>query len=124
MIIGFDYWQVLSHYPEQIRHLIELHAAAGDPVHVVSAIGAGRIGTVEGDVHSITTIPQVHEVVFNDSRESPALKLAKCRELGIEVFYDDREDVCAILNRNGILAMRVARRDGSAHDLDAEIAAP
>lgn len=82
------------------------------------------LGSASITARSITTIPQVHEVVFNDSRESPALKLAKCRELGIEVFYDDREDVCAILNRNGILAMRVARRDGSAHDLDAEIAAP
>jgi hypothetical protein len=53
-------------------------------------------------------------------RESPHLKLAKCQELGIEVFYDDRDDVCRMLNKHGILAMRVPRTDGSTYDLDAE----
>ena len=120
MIVGFDYWQVLSHYPEQIRHLIELHAGAGDTVHVVSAIGTGRIGTVEAEVRAVTGIPDVHEVVFRHPRESPVLKLAKCQELGIEVFYDDRDDVCRLLTKNGILALRVTRDDGSGHDVQAE----
>jgi len=120
MIVGFDYWQVLSHYPDQFRHLIELHAVAGDVVHVVSAIGPGRRGTVEDQVSAISTIPVVHEVVFGHPRESPVLKLAKCQELGIELFYDDREDVCALLNRHRILALRVPRRDSSADDIAAE----
>ena len=113
MIVGFDYWQVLSHYPDQFRHLIELHAAAGDVVHVVSAIGRGRVGTVEAQVHEVSTVPQVHEVVFGHPRESPVLKLAKCQELGIELFYDDREDVCAMLAKHGVLALRVPRREDS-----------
>ena len=120
MIVGFDYWQVLSHYPEQIRHLMELHAAAGDTVHVVSAIGSGRIGTVEAEVRAVTAVPTVHELVFRHPRESPVLKLAKCQELGIEVFYDDRDDVCRLLTGNGILALRVTRHDGSTYDLGAE----
>ena len=120
MIVGFDYWQVLSHYPEQIRHLMELHDAAGDTVHVVSAIGHGRIGTVAADVARVTSIPTVHEVVFESPKESPVLKLAKCQELGITLFYDDREDVCRLLNRNHILAMRVSRRDDRADDVAAE----
>jgi hypothetical protein len=48
------------------------------------------------------------------------LKLAKCRELGIEVFYDDREDVCRLLSRHGILALRVPRRDASEGDVAGE----
>jgi len=120
MIVGFDYWQVLSHFPRQICHLIEVHDAAGDQVHVISAIGQGRVGTVESEVRAITPIPAVHEVVFRHPRESPVLKLAKCQELGIEVFYDDRDDVCRLLNANGVLAMRVTRHDGSRYDLDAE----
>ena len=120
MIVGFDYWQVLSHYPDQVAHLMEVHAAAGDTVHVVSAIGVGRIGTVEAEVRALTVVPDVHEVVFRHPRESPVLKLAKCRELGIEVFYDDREDVCRLLSRHGILALRVPRDDAGRHDLDAE----
>ena len=122
MIVGFDYWHVLSHYPTQIGHLIALHAAAGDEVHVVSAIGHGRIGTVEAEVRAVTDVPTVHEVVFDHTRESPELKLAKCAELGIEVFYDDREDVCRLLAANGILAFRVPRGGASAgqDDLQAE----
>ncbi|SEQ37556.1 HAD family hydrolase [Microlunatus flavus] len=118
MIVGFDYWHVLSHYPHQIGHLITLHAAAGDEVHVVSAIGHGRIGTVEAEVRAVTDVPTVHEVVFDHTSESPALKLAKCRELGIELFYDDREDVCRLLSANGILAFRVPRGAGSADRSD------
>ena len=119
MIVGFDYWHVLSHYPTQIGHLIALHAAAGDEVQVVSAIGHGRIGTVEAEVRAVTDVPTVHEVVFDHTRESPELKLAKCRELGIELFYDDREDVCRTLSENGILAFRVPH-GGTAGDEDAE----
>ena len=28
VIVGFDYWQVLSHYPELVTHLIQVHAGA------------------------------------------------------------------------------------------------
>jgi acid phosphatase class B len=120
MIVGFDYWQVLSHYPEQVRHLIEIHERAGDTVHVVSAIGPSRVGTLADEVGALTPIPSVHEVVFHHPKESPVLKLAKCTELGIELFYDDREDVCRLLNRHGILAVRVPRRGDVGDDLTGE----
>ncbi len=122
MIVGFDYWHVLSHYPRQIGHLIAVHEAAGDEVHVISAIGRGRVGTVEAEVRALSDVPTVHEVVFANPRESPELKLAKCFELGIEVFYDDREDVCRLLAANGILALRVPRggAEGGPDDVGAE----
>jgi hypothetical protein len=114
VIVGFDYWNVLSHYPRQVSHLMAVHQAAGDEVHV-----HGRIGTVEAEVREVTDVPTVHEVVFRHTRESPELKLAKCFELGIEIFYDDREDVCRLLAANGILALRVPR-GGQASDEAAE----
>lgn len=120
MIVGFDYWQVLSHYPAEIVHLMELHDLAGDRVHVVSAVGRNRAGTVEAEVRAVTPVPEVHEVVFAHASQSPQLKLAKCRELGIELFYDDRDDVCRLLSRHGILAMRVPRRDAAENDLAGE----
>jgi len=119
VIVGFDYWHVLSHYPRQIGHLIAIHQAAGDEVHVISAIGRGRVGTFEREVRAVTEVPVVHEVVFTNPRESPELKLAKCFELGIEIFYDDREDVCRLLSENSILALRVPR-GGQAGDIEAE----
>jgi acid phosphatase class B len=120
VIVGFDYWQVLSHWPDQVTHLIEVHRRAGDQVHVISAVGPARAGTVEDEVRRLSSVPDVHEVVFRSPRESPYLKLAKCRELGVEVFYDDREDVCRLLAEHGILALRVPRRDAATSDLAAE----
>lgn len=134
MKIGFDYWQVISHYPEKIGHLMFILGSAmpDDEVHVISAIGKGRIGTIKGEVYKslnnagwgtpnwCVKPENIHEVVFDSPKESPELKLALCKELGLEIFFDDRDDVCRLLNANGILAMRVTRKDNSTYDLDAE----
>lgn len=130
MKIGFDYWQVISHYPDQIAHLMfGLLELGGDEIHVISAIGKGRAGTIRGEVEKAFDNSsymveedsyQVHEVVFDNPKQSPELKLAKCKELGITMFFDDRDDVCRLLNANGIMAMRVTRKDNSTYDLQAE----
>ena len=36
------------------------------------------------------------------------------------MFFDDRDDVCRELNKAGIMAMRVTRKDNSTYDLGAE----
>lgn len=128
MKVGIDYWQVLSHYPEYFCMLIQQTMSRGsNEVHIISAIGKSRIGTIQGEVDDILGMnglsaykPEVHEVVFENASQSPELKLAKCKELGIEVFYDDRDDVCRLLTKNGILALRVGRKDNSTYDLGAE----
>jgi hypothetical protein len=121
MKIGLDYWQVCSHYPGYFRELARAHLAMNGEVHIISAVGKGRSGTVASEVAELG-IPSsgVHEVVFRHPGESPRLKLAKCVELGIQVFYDDREDVCRLLNQHGILALHVLREDPAAGDLSAE----
>lgn len=123
MIIGFDYWQVISHYPKETGLLCDAMYEAGHEVHVISAIGKQRIGTIAADVQKEwPTFPEdlIHEVVFDSPKQSPELKLSKCKELGIEMFFDDRDDVCRLLNKNGIVAMRVTRKDNSTYDLGAE----
>lgn len=124
MKIGFDYWQVLSHYPEQFQFIASAFISEGAEVHVISAVGHNRAGTVAEAVHQLgfkwDSETFIHEVVFDDPSESPALKLAKCQELGIEIFFDDRDDVCRLLNKNGILSMRVTRKDNSTYDLGSE----
>jgi hypothetical protein len=134
MIVGFDYWQVISHYPDKIGHLMFIlkEAMPDDEVHVISAIGKTRVGTIKGEVYKSLNdvgwgVPKwcvkpenIHEVVFDNPSQSPELKLAKCQELGIEMFFDDRDDVCRLLNQHGIVAMRVTRKDNSKYDLEAE----
>lgn len=123
MIVGFDYWQVISHYPKELAQVADALYEAGHTIHVVSAIGKQRIGTIVGNVHEHwPTFPDdmIHEVVFDNAAQSPELKLAKCQELGIQMFFDDRDDVCRLLNKNGIIGMRVTRKDNSTYDLQAE----
>lgn len=120
MKVGFDYWQVLSHYHEQFKVLVNSLLCAGHQVYVLSAVGKNRAGTVEDEVTKLGFDIPVYEVVFDDARQSPELKLEKCQELGIEMFFDDREDVCRLLNQHGILAVRVLRKDGDGLDLQAE----
>jgi len=120
MRIGLDYWQVCSHWP----YFGELAAAlrqAGHEVHVISAVGRKSRGSVRPGLDDLRiACDGVHEVLFASPRESPALKLAKCLELGIGVYYDDRQDVCDLLNANGILALRVPRRQSGFSDAQAE----
>lgn len=137
MIVGFDYWQVVSHYPLHIGNLMRLLQLQSFKehefeVHVVSAVGHNRVGTVQTAVykalldagwlypHELVAIDNIHEVVFDNPRQSPELKLAKCQELGIDLFFDDRDDVCRLLNKHGIMACRVTRKDNSTYDLGAE----
>ena len=124
MKIGFDYWQVISHYPEQFGQFHDAFREQGHDIHVISAIGKTRIATIAGDVRQhayFSHFPEnrIHEVVFKKSKESPELKLAKAKELGLDMFFDDRQDVCDLLNANGILAFKVPRKDNTT-DLSGE----
>lgn len=126
MIIGIDYWNTISAFPYQMGHLAaRLVAGYADDsgnnddwagVVVISAVGGKSAGKVADDVIShIPWFPRknVYEVRFNHPRESPALKLAKCQELGVGMFFDDRQDVVDLLNENGILAFKVPRQTAS-----------
>ena len=49
----------------------------------------------------------LHICQFNEDKEIPQLKLEACRTHNVDVYFDDREDVCKKLHENGIVAMRV-----------------
>lgn len=121
LIIGLDYWQVCSHYPDYFRQLAQMHIDAGDEVHIISAVGRLKAGSVAPSVEELQ-IPNtsVCEVQFKNPAHSPQLKLEKCKELGVTVFYDDRSDVCELLADNGILTMQVARKERTSTDVSAE----
>lgn len=121
--IGFDYWQVLSHYPEEIALLDESLWMNFQETHIISAVGRNRAGSVAKEVLKIMpNYPpeNIHEVLFTSPKQSPELKLAKCKELGISMFFDDRTDVCDLLNQNGILAFLVPRKKRGQTDIGAE----
>ena len=51
MIVGFDYWQVISHYPREMAELGDAVPERGNEVQVISAIGKGRASTIASEVH-------------------------------------------------------------------------
>lgn len=122
--IGFDYWQVLSHYPEECMFMISAFISEGAELHVISAVGGNHTPDSVMEAVARMNYPfkpeNVHTVVFEHPRESPALKVDKAKELGLDMFFDDRDDVCKAMNVEGIMAMRVTRKDNSTYDLDAE----
>ena len=118
MTVGIDYYRTISAYPQQFGLMISNLLHGGETVYIVSAVGGKSAGTVRQAVLDLypwlsAYTDMVHEVRFRRPHESPALKLAKCKELGIEIFYDDRSDVCDLLNENGILAFKVPRVNGT-----------
>lgn len=121
MKIGFDYWHVISDHPDYFRELATALLVGGHEVHVISAIGKGRAGTIAQEVADLSIVTTaVHECIFRHPRESPAVKTAKALELGLDVFYDDRADVCQAMTATGkILAMQVTR-PGRRTDTQAE----
>lgn len=120
--VGFDYWQVLSHYPNEFFTLGMALQSDGVEVVVISAVGRQRAGSVVREAQRVLDIDSrnVHEVLFKHPSESPELKLAKCKELEVTMFFDDRKDVCDLLNANGILAFQVPRKQRGKSDIEAE----
>lgn len=124
MKIGFDYWQVISHFPDQCSFMASAFISEGAKVHVISAVGKNRVGSVAPAIEKLgfhwDADTFVHEVIFDNPSQSPELKIAKALELGIDIFFDDRDDVCRAMNKAGIMACRVSRKDNSTYDLGAE----
>lgn len=124
MKIGFDYWQVLSHYPKECAYMLSAFISEGAEVHVISAVGGNH--TAGSVIEAVTKLgytfkpENIHTVVFDHPSQSPELKVAKAKELGLDIFFDDRDDVCRALNAAGIMACRVTRKDNSTYDLGAE----
>jgi hypothetical protein len=127
--IGIDFWGTISHNPDYFRMLAsfymrDMRGPLGkdhrNEVHVISSIGPRRIGTIEQEVIDLNVpCTAVHELVFRHPSQSPALKVTKCLELGIEYFYDDRQDVVDALNKAGIICFKVPRL-GNESDVQSE----
>lgn len=122
MRIGFDFHNVLDAYPYQVGNLI-LHLAQHNEVHIISAIGPKRKGTIADKVRDLIGSPnvQVHEVVFKSPAQSPYLKASKAKELGLHIFFDDRADVCDAMNEEGILCFKVPRPEMSDVESDKDM---
>jgi hypothetical protein len=111
--LGLDYWNVISAHPGFCRWLAGEVLGRGEQVHVISAIGRNREGTIAGEVDALgVPYTAVHEVLFSKKIPTPQLKTELALKLGITWFFDDREDICAAMTAAGIRAWHVPAEGG------------
>lgn len=120
MKIGVDYWQTISRDPDLFGAMMQAILDAGGEVHIITAVGDKRAATVQYEIEDLfmpkMPYTEIHVVVFDHPREAPELKLEACKRLGIQMFFDDRRDICEKLNKHGILACNLLRNDNRDYD--------
>ena len=116
MLIGLDWFGTITKEPELFALVTSLLKQHGDIIYIISAVrkkewdeNAERYKQkVLADLKENNIVfDELYTVEFEDPKEVPYVKLEKCKELKIEYFFDDRNDVCFILNENGIITARV-----------------
>lgn len=118
-VIGIDYYQTITQDPSLFVDFTSGLISEGWKVHIITAVGPTRFDTVRAEIEALNVPNSTIEVVlFEHPREAPELKLAKCKELGVQMFIDDREDICRLLRKNGIVAMNIIRKDNSRYDFE------
>lgn len=112
MRVGFDYWNTVSRNPELFRILASSILSEGGEVFIVSAIGPTRSQgeTVEQIKKTLVPCDDIYILTWVSSPdEVPALKWKICERLGIQVFFDDRKDVCDYLSLMGVQAFNYVK---------------
>lgn len=110
MIVGLDYWDTITKNVKVFSSLASALISEGHTVYIVSAVGSVRIKTTRDDIEALD-IPNegIFVLEFKHHSEAPQLKLGCCKALGVQMFYDDRRDICELLNANGIVACQVLK---------------
>ncbi len=110
MILGIDYWNTATQNPTFFAALAGAIRAQGGKVYIITAVGAKRAETNTGEVEMLG-IPNdgIHQVIFTKDKKAPQLKADKCVELGIELFIDDRRDICEAIFARGIMACNIIK---------------
>ena len=97
--LGLDYNGVLTSNPNAFRKL----AKRFDKVVVVSSTKQPE--SVRMGVKRLMVDWEVVTIPFIEFHMVPQHKLQACREHHIDVFIDDMESVCTLLNKHNILSL-------------------
>ena len=100
MTLGLDFNGVLSKNPNAFRKLMKHF----DKTVIISATKHPE--QVRMSVKRLMIQAEVVTLDFDNIREIPYAKLAACRDNHVDIYIDDMEPVCTLLNRNNILCLR------------------
>lgn len=110
MNIGFDWGGVLDEHPDRLTQLADALKRSGHEIYIVSAINAGEEETRRQQVEEI--MPDVCTEIITLVAAHPDQPLEKLKivlDKKIDMFFDDRADICQLLQNNGVLAFQVPR---------------
>ena len=114
MILGLDYGDVISKWPEATRRLAKSVIDSGGKVYIISwkvpIVKLQDIHHNEGelDFQYLKDFPYTN-VFFNDIEDvlqRPVWKAGLCEQLGVELFIDDNEEIVKTIQRRGIMAVQ------------------
>ncbi len=117
MIFGFDYYHTLTDQPKVMSTLVSSLISEGHQIYIISARGKSDKATMENYRNSIIQFCNHHHITwhkleivpFESDFRIPDAKLAVCKRLGVQAYFDDRQDVCEILRAEGIISFQVHR---------------
>ncbi len=116
MKIGVDYYNTITRLPELFKLINSILAVKECEIIIVTAVAKkehdpeGKLyrARVEKDLQEKNIYyDQIIVVEFTEPKEVPYLKLEVCQKYDIEYFFDDRNDVCTLLQESGIIAAKV-----------------
>ena len=117
MKIGFDYWETLTDL--SILKLAKTLNTSWNELYIISAVGPFRIKTQQAEIEKFVetyklNVKRIEIIPFKSPHEVPELKLEICNQYGIELFIENRLDVCRFLIDNGIpTLLKVKKTDHS-----------
>lgn len=110
MKVGFDWGGVLDTHGKQLSELATAMKLNGHEIYIVSAINSGeeerRIQQVEELMPDICI--EIITLVA-EHQNQPLEKLKIVLDKKIDMFFDDRSDICELLQNYGVLAFTVPK---------------
>lgn len=118
MRVGIDFWNVISQHPAYFKELSKSLMWNENDVYIISAVGNRQLkkyaNTHEGYIETIKgfKVPCTEIILCDfgdDDSLIPEMKLAECKRLMIDMFYDDRPSTIELLHQNSIAAFLVPK---------------
>ena len=112
MIIGIDYWKTITAHPKFFKSFVEIMQSDGHSVYLISAYNQKRSGISYKEqikrecAEYKIDFDRIVVVGFKSDDQNPEVKLKTCLDLGVEIFFDDRPDVCELLAKNNIVTFQ------------------
>lgn len=96
--LGLDFYDTVTAAPKVYRKLAQSIIDNGGEVHIISHVHPGKEVALTKDLKH-THIPHtaLHIITTLKYHEVPALKRTIIRNLGIDIYLDDRADVLTAL---------------------------